>query len=273
MKEALRRAIAIRDGLNKKTGYNDTNITDGVNHLSTDNKNVFRPQFQVVNNPTLTDIVWNGEMQNYITELEYIESTGTQLIHTRFNATPTLRIVIDMQYTEPVGAISMLQGSQESSSTTSSVKRFGFGFGWDNNDQGTNTFITNIANVQNYAWSSAGFADLNRHVWDLQSGSQKIDNVEFATTTISSDRTTDLQFCLFARRAAWNNGALSDFCKMRLFSCQAYDNGVLFRNYAPSYNSFLKCNGLFDKVNKIFYPNNRLEEGYNDDFIPGPVLT
>lgn len=61
MKEALRRAIVIRDSINRKTGYSDTNITDGVNRLLTDDRNVFIPQIHVIENIIDVNVIFDDD--------------------------------------------------------------------------------------------------------------------------------------------------------------------------------------------------------------------
>ena len=268
MKRVIEKALKLLNNINNETGYEDSDITSGIRRLNTDDRKVFMPQTQLVYNSDDEDGISN--IEDYITELQYIESTGTQYISTRLQATPNTHIVIDMQFTQAVGSDhSFLLGSNEQSSTSSSNTKFGFGFGWDYTPS-TGHFITNINDANHYAWTDAGFGDTNRHVWDLKSGSQKIDNVEYSTTTISSNKTTDMYFYLFARRASWNGGA-TEFCPMKLYSCQMYDGETLIRDFVPAYNSYLMLNGLFDRVEKVFYPNLRTETGYTDDFIAGPI--
>lgn len=259
MKEALRRAIAIRDGINRKTKYNDTNITDGVNRLSSES-NIFLPQLQIIENENPCDVDWiNNPNIPYFVPLNYIQSPSTaSYIDTGFKATPKTRIVVDMQFTANVARTSFLMGSQYQN-VAGNKNRLGFSWGWDYTS-GTGKFIFNINDTVNYAWANTGIGNTNRHVWDMQSGSQKIDDIEYSNTTISPTLDSDLNIILFARNTDWTNPAISNYCPVRMFKCQIYDDNVLVRNYEP-YGAFFynnqvnNVNGLLDIENSVFYPS------------------
>lgn len=259
MKEALRRAIAIRDGINRKTGYPDTNITDGVKHLSTDNRQIFIPQFQVIENPKDVNVIFDDDP---FETLEYLEATGAQYIDTGFKPTPNTRIVIDFEYTDQ-GSDGQIMGSGYNNNSGNSG-RFTFFFGKEGSSHAThpNEFYTNMVNSSNYAWNHLGFGDLNRHTWDLQSGSQKIDNVECGTQSISSDKTSNLNLYLFGRINSWDSS--HSYCKVKVYSCQIYDDGILVRDYLAKRNKYTNAIGLFDEVNQ------NLNTG-SGTFTPGPV--
>ena len=246
MKEALRRAIAIRDGINRKTGVNDKTITDGVNKLSHD-KTIILPQLQIIENPKDTDIVYDDSP---FEDLEYLESTGSQYIDTGFKPTPKTRIIIDFEYTDQSSDGQIMGSGYNNNSGNSGRFTFFFGKEGASNATHPNEFYTNMVNSSNYAWNHLGFGDLNRHTWDLQSGSQKIDNVEYGTQNISSDKTSNLNLYLFGRINSWDSS--HSYCKIKLYSCQIYDDGILVRNYSAKRHKYTKAIGLFDEVNQYF---------------------
>lgn len=260
MKEALRRAIAIRDGINRKTGVNDKTITDGVNKLSHD-KTIILPQLQIIDNPKDTDIIFDDSP---FEDLEYLESTGSQYIDTGFTPTPNTRVVIDFEYTTEQTSDAQIMGCGYNN-VSSNSGRFSFFFGKEspNNATNPNEFYVNMVNSSNYSWHHFGFWDLNRHVWDLQSGLQKIDNVEYGTQSISSDKTSNLNLYLFGRINSWDSS--HNYCKMKLYSCQIYDNNILVRDYSAKRHKYTKAIGLFDEVNQ------NLNTG-SGTFTPGPVV-
>ena len=266
MKEALRRAIAIRDGINRKTGVNDKTITDGVNKLTRD-KTIILPQLQIIENPKDTDIILDDDP---FEDLEYLESSATsttsgQYIDTGFKPTPKTRIVIDMQFTETNNSYAQLMGSGYNNISGNS-ERFSFFFGMEHSaaSTGANNFYSNIIDSPNYAWIYYNIGDLNRHVWDLQSGSQKVDNVEYGTQIIPSDKTSNLNLWLFGRLCSWDNN--HNYCDARIFSCQIYDNDILVRDYSAKRHKYTKAIGLFDEVNQ------NLNTGVGT-FTPGPVIS
>ena len=73
MKRVMEKALRLRDNINAQTGYNDTNITSGVQRLLTDDRRVFMPQLKIV--PTQDDCEVSHLIETY-TDLEYLELSG-----------------------------------------------------------------------------------------------------------------------------------------------------------------------------------------------------
>jgi hypothetical protein len=55
-----------------------------------------------------------------------------------------------------------------------------------------------------------------------------------------------------------NNSVNAEKAKIRVYSCQIYDNGTLIRNYIPVLYYGTPC--LYDKVNKKYYYNAGTDE-------------
>lgn len=263
MKEALRRAIAIRDGINRKTGVNDKNITDGVNKLTHD-KTIILPSVKMLSN--IEDCEVSHIVETY-TELQYLESTSrTCIIDTGIIPTPNTRVIIDMEFTEdPGSSASFLMGCGYNNISGNSG-RFSFMWGWDYS-QASHNFIFNIINASNYAWINAGFADTNRHIWDLQNGSQKIDDIEYGTQVISSDKISAIPLKLFARTISWSSTTADiAYCICKIYSCKIYEGTELVRDYVAASSNYFGAIGLLDKITNIFNTG-------SGTFTPGPVIS
>lgn len=187
-----------------------------------------------------------------ISERAYIDATGAQYIDTGIEPTANTRIVADVQFNNI--SLNQLMGWAGSSSEA-------ILFGAKGNPK-------NLAGcvVPSGYWSifdatngtTAVANDFRRHVWDLQSGSQKLDGVEltgtaFGTGTIGSTASPGQSMYIFARHAEWltNEGQLSDLCNARLYSFKIYEGATLVRDYVPCTGNGIP--GLYDKVSKVFY--------------------
>ena len=98
-----------------------------------------------------------------------------------------------------------------------------------------------------------GTKDQNRHLWDMRSGSQKIDGIEYATESISPGITPGPNFILFARRLAEKN-AVDSYHPAQIYGCKIYDGETLLRDFQPCFLNGKYC--LKDAVTgKYFYAN------------------
>lgn len=287
MKRVMEKALRLRDNINTQTGYNDTNITNGVKRLLKgyemqpsgsmalipvsiiDTHNVTRiPQTQEIPLQNNNDCETEFESKLAYLTLDYLESTGFQYIDTGFKPTPNTRIVIDMEFTSTsTSTDGQIMGCGYNNIAANSG-RFSFFFGLEHPTHATNPneFYTNIIDSSNYAWHYLGIGGLERHVWDLQNGSQKIDNVEYGTQSISSDKTSALNLYLFARLCSWDSGR--NYCKVRIYSCKIYDNDILVRDFVPRMRTSDGVYGLLDILTNTLYTN--VGSG---TFITGPIIT
>ncbi len=162
------------------------------------------------------------------TELEYIESTGTQWIDTgiSFAYSDVLRIVADMQYTDLPSGASQYFGIYG-----------GAYFG-----------------VTNSSWSvggnAQGTANTTRHVFDFsttigtnQVQTLKVDNVSYANTRNNQN----------GRVGVLNTVSGTYFNHAKLYSVKIYKNSSLtFDGIPAKYGNVV---GMYDTVNNVFYTN------------------
>lgn len=187
------------------------------------------------------------------TQLEYIESTGTQYIDTGFVPNQDSRVylkVMPMSDAEtgdgsgfiPYGAgISMQSQAFE---CYSSLGQYEFNY------DGQYSFVGS-ASV-----GSVLEIDHNKNIVSLCSNGEK-QNINFTYATFSCPYTLTL-FAL--HRASILRGLL------RLYGCQIYDNGTITRYFVPCKNSSGEV-GLFDISQGIFYGNDG-----TGSFVAGPEV-
>lgn len=187
------------------------------------------------------------------TALEYIESTGTQYIATGIYATSNTQVFIDAQCTDLTLDGCILGFYAGSSSTyaifwkpTKTRKYVQFYFG--DYVQGSKT-IDNAATVERKIYS---IRDHKGFAGDL--------SVNLSQATFPEGESSVV---LCARSS---QGGISDYIKMKIFSCQFYENAEKLRDYIPCKTDSGEV-GLYDLVNKKFY------RGIGTDpFIAGPAV-
>lgn len=179
-----------------------------------------------------------GPLPEGYTQLEYIESTGTQYIDTGFKPNQDTRLVCSVDFP----AISASSGAWLfGSRTTNVVKTFGFLsynsiYRSDYNDQTTPGEIAVIPG--------------GKFTLDKNKNITYFDGVvvnSLPTGTFQGD----YSLYLFANN---NGGTLQNPCSAKLYSCQIYDNGALVRNFVPCQDPTGNV-GLYDLVGAQFYGN------------------
>lgn len=178
-----------------------------------------------------------------IVKVEYIESSGTQYIDTRFVPNQDTRAVLSAY-----------------NLSSSSVWTFGC---WTAN--GSKQFAFCCLNTYSFRYGTDGVqlttlpvgpvsAELNKNVYTLNG----------TTGTLSAQTfTCDYSMYLFRINAA--GAASSGKFIGRAYSFQIYDNGTIARDYTPAI--FRSVVGLYDKENGIFYDN-----AGTGVFIAGPEI-
>ena len=223
--------------INYKGLYNVVDINNSaVKSLSKDTEWIF----QYVSGPTLP---------NGYTELEYIQSSGTQYIDTGFNPNQDAKIVIDMAFLGSAGE--NVLGSRNSSSdatnrfgiiTFGSSSKIGSFFG-----STATQSISLDSSIHNYTLSKAGLS---------------VDGASYGGAYTASFSCT-YPITLFA----WNNGS-NGIVKnsSKIVDCKIFSGEVLVRNFIPCKNPSGAI-GLYDTVNNQFYQNSG-----TGTFIAGPEI-
>lgn len=173
------------------------------------------------------------------TELEYIESSGTQYIDTGFKQNQNSRVVVDLQLlAAPSGSYAWIYEGRDSGPSnrhgvyaTKSNGRWYGGYGSSTKNTGVSYDLTARLTV-----------DFDKNVLTIGDVA-----TEFTEATFQSDTTTTLFGCNTA-------GTVANFASCKLYSCQIYDNGALVRNFIPCKNTSGAV-GLYDTVGAQFYAN------------------
>lgn len=218
-------------------GSNDVVDIDDkpVKELSKDTEWIF----QFVAGPLLPD--------GY-TQLEYIQSSGTQYIDTRFIPTSNTKISIDFQVLS-VGADDTIIGTLNPNcvigyNTTEIYAGFKLGTG------------TSIAIATTVT---------SRHTAELSNGVFKVDAQQKSFDQVTGFSQT-LTALIFASHYTGISDGVYGKCAAKVYSAKIYESGVLVRDFIPCKNASGVI-GLYDSVNNQFYQN-----AGSGTFIAGPEI-
>ena len=175
------------------------------------------------------------------TQVDYIESSGTQYIDTGVNADNNLRVVLDFAYTsislsnQNIGATRLESGNNA---------RYHILLGGSPTTNRTRVFV----NDSGYYTIDD---DTNRHLYDINPsiGQVLIDNTSY--TIPSNIKDVGLNFWLFGR----NSTSTIYLSKVKQWACKMYYNNILVRDFIPCYRNSDNEVGLYDLVNDVFYTN------------------
>lgn len=179
------------------------------------------------------------------TQLEYIQSSGTQYINTNFKPDGQSRIIMDCAPTNTSSTFCFYCARSEASATVS--------------DTNTLFFVSNAYRGDYYGQSkstSSCYSANTRIVIDNNKGTIKIGSysITISSVSISSPMPWILMASAKNSGAAVDTSSLGNYASMKLYSCQIYNNGVLVRNFVPAKNSGGTV-GLYDLLNGVFYTN------------------
>lgn len=172
------------------------------------------------------------------TQLEYIQSDGTQYIVTDFIPNQDTRVVVDFQFVETGGVF--LFGSRQSYITR--------GYSFNISSQGY--FASAYANEGN---KNISRADTDRHV--LNKDKNEVYWDEGSVPRVTSDYVEfncPKPMTIFA---CYNASTPNSYmCKAKIYSFKIYNNDILAKDYIPCINPNGEV-GLYDIVNKAFVGN------------------
>lgn len=171
------------------------------------------------------------------TEVQYIQSNGTQYIDTEFKPNQNTRIKMDCNVIGFNSSDGFLFGARIASGNTA--------FCLAADDANTRWFALYGNAVQNPTGTCTG-----KHSIDFNQNVLTLDEKKFTFEKATFQSSYDL--LLFA--TITNGNVDSQRGQMAVYSCQLYDNGSLIRNYVPCINPDGET-GLYDTVNSKFYGN------------------
>ena len=185
------------------------------------------------------------------TELEYLESTGTQYIDTLFSATINTKIEVDYQYTN--------------NTTNGKTRIFGSRKDWNLNgfyagtheDRTTANYWYLVGDILYNRWHQASqAANKNKHNLILSKAGAVLDGT---TIWVPDDVVTSFTpFATIALFGAFEaDGGTTTTLKTgveKIYKCKIYDNDILIRDFIPVLdNNNEPC--LYDKVSNTFFYN------------------
>ena len=196
----------------------------------TDAKRLTFGDKQIVQLAIDNGIVWQGLPRGY-TELEYIETTGTQWINTGFIPDQDSRIVCEFVRLGGDG----IWGTRHSTASRNFALR-----GISSNFQpgyGDKLLSTGIA--LDTKWH---ISDLNKNIFSLDG----VVAAEFEYVTFTAPKSIALGGINANNKFYYGEG--------RYRTCQIYDNDVLVRNFIPCKTEDGRI-GMYDTQNAVFHGN------------------
>lgn len=168
---------------------------------------------------------------------DYIESSGSSYIDTRFKPNNNTRVVMDVQATSITANAFAFEGR-----TSSSAARMGIVFYYSKTKLWRSDYGDSSSSL-----SFNGITDTERLLIDKNKNVCTINGITVTHTAATFQSTATL-----ALLAAHTGSSFSAMLKARLYSCQIYDNGTLIRDYVPCMN-MEGTYGMLDKVSGVFY--------------------
>lgn len=167
------------------------------------------------------------------TKIEYLESDGNSYIDTGYKPNNNTRVVMDFQLTDTSATAAAIFGGRSSYT----VQDFSFWFyngGWLTNFGTTSTSIQSDVT--------------GRYVVDKNKLETKINGKSVNSITAAFQSPVNL-FIFAVNEEPTIDERLG---KLRIYSCQIYDNGVLIRDFIPAMNASGEA-GLYDLKNDVWY--------------------
>lgn len=178
-------------------------------------------------------------------EVEYLESTGEQCIDSDVIPNETTRTIIDFQYTDNTTNTNLF-GTRKAWNT------LGYYVGTDSDTLGKKFWIKRGTDYGETTKTS----DKLRHTIDF-SRNFIIDGTNLKTTYDNSSIAwkTIILFGSYENESVWKSS-------YRLYSCKIYNQDLIIRDFKPCYRKSDNKTGLYDLVDKKFYPNMSDEEEF-----------
>ncbi len=174
------------------------------------------------------------------TQLEYIESSGTQYTDTGFVPSPDTRAVVDAQITAQTAASVAYLGERSGSGSSDKTA-----FALWSMSTGANVSSDFFGNRVSKSMSTIG----TRVLIDKNKSSVTIN--DSTITNSAAAGTAKRPIFLLALN---DKGTAAYGIAAKLYACQLYDNGTLVRDFIPCKNASGAV-GLYDAVEGQFYAN------------------
>lgn len=181
---------------------------------------------------------FDGVFDAEYAEIDAFDNNGTGWFNTGFAPNQNTRLVMDFELFNEVSAAKALFGERNS---TQDQNLFSVWI-WDGNQ-----FRTDFGSSANNYYLDVP-SIVGRFVLDKNRNTTTINS--YSVTTTAESWSTTYPIYLFSNN--YNNTPDTRVPKVRLYSCQIYDNDTLVRDYVPCVRKSDGERGLWDKVNKTF---------------------
>ena len=171
------------------------------------------------------------------TQLDYIESDGTQYIDTGFIPDSNTKIDLDVAYTTLTTSVSYVVGAYVAN-------------GNRNNIYASSSQAWSAGYGEKYGVSSTTINTDQKYNVILDKNKLYIDG-SLAVVLQSQTFNNTVNAYLFARN---QGNEVTAFASIKLYRCKIYDNDTLVRDFIPCKNSNNEV-GLYDLVTKTFFEN------------------
>jgi hypothetical protein len=173
------------------------------------------------------------------TQVEFIQSSGSQYIDTGFYPSNNARLVLDFENNTHGSGWRGIYGAREGTNNARSFSLF---------MSSADRFYSNTGNTV-YTWGATP-SIFGRHMVDHVGNTVTIDGVSHSHSNITFTNTIST-LVLFGTK---DNGSVGNLSDIKIFSCKIYDNGNLVRDFIPCKNAEGVA-GLYDTVDDKFYGN------------------
>lgn len=210
-------------------------VTEVITSENEDGSSSTYPTFETL----VEDSTW---LPGGYTELEYIESSGTQYIDTGIKPTQDTRVITEIEFGVNNPEIKCIFGTRNSNSSTATLSYALFSMNAGTTAR-SDYFGSSISKTFDFLGQHF---EIDKNKKTCRIGSETITNA--AKTGQAS-----LNLYLFTLNNAGSvNSAFNS--TMKLYSCQVYNGETLVRNFIPCINPEGDV-GLFDAVGLSFYGN------------------
>lgn len=169
------------------------------------------------------------------TQVEYLQSTGTQYIDVGFKPNQDTRAILDVNSALVSGPVWLFGARTSASSKAYNFLCYGSKYRSDYNDNSSTSLTINPS---------------GRFTIDKDKNVTKINGSTASTITYGAFQ-CEYNLFLFSNN---NAGAANSGASISIYSCKIYDNGVLVRDMVPARNSSGTL-GMYDLVGGTFYTN------------------
>jgi len=185
-------------------------------------------------------------------EVEYIESTGTQRINTKYIPKTNTKIELDLSFSGTFDISSGSVGTGTIFYSASSGNSFSVNFG-DGASQGNNLFTWFDKNLANggtvHYYDISDTVRTNKNTLTYEKGVFKYGTLNAKNVAVKTEDNTNPLY-LFG-----SSGKNFDRYNMKVYRLKFYEDGVLKRDYIPCYRKSDGVIGLYELLTGTFYTN------------------